>query len=150
MANTKKDIEMENQETVQTLAEGDVLALVEKMVAAALAKREAELAEREAELAAREAQQASAAPASAYTPPANDPWQEKREVFLPYAPKGDEQFVFVSVNGRKYQVPRGRSVTLPLPLYERIQIMQEAEIKTMDYVNSLPTEAYPSEAVRLA
>ncbi|MGN1369216.1 MAG: hypothetical protein ACI4WX_10130 [Aristaeellaceae bacterium] len=100
------------------------------------------------ELEKKEAEKAGSAPAE---PAQSSEWEESREIFLPYATKGEEQFVFVSVNGRKYQVPRGRTVNLPLPLYERIQIMLEAEAKAVKYTESLPNEAFPTnaEAVRV-
>lgn len=128
--------------------------MIDKMVQEALAKRTAELDAREAALAEKVA--AAAAPTqttantSAAVPAKPDPWKEKREIFLPYATKGEEQFILVGVNGRKYQVPRGKNVTLPLPLYERIQIMLEANARTVEYRESLPNEAYPTgEAVRV-
>ena len=73
-----------------------------------------------------------------------DPWTVKRDVFLPYVTKGEEQFVYVSVNGRKWQVPRGKTVSVPLPLYERIQIMLEAQANEVKFRDSLPNEAFPS------
>lgn len=148
----KKDIPMEENLTEQetTSVEDPMQALVEKMVEEALAKRTAELDAREAAIAAREAKvtsQTGEGEANAPVEPViSKAWEEKREIFLPYATKGEEQFIFVAVNGRKYQVPRGRSVSLPLPLYERIKIMQEAESRTVEYRNSLPNEEYPGAA----
>lgn len=107
---------------------------------------EARIAELEAALAANQAAQEEEK-----KNPVKDEWAEQREIFLPYATKGEEQFIFVGVNGKKYQVPRGRSVTLPLPLYERIQIMLEAEANAVKFRESLPNEAFPvnGEAVRV-
>ena len=148
----KKDIPMEENLTEQetTSVEEPMQAMVERLVAEALAKRTAELDAREAAIAAREAKvtgQTGEVKATAPVEPViSKAWEEKREIFLPYATKGEEQFIFVAVNGRKYQVPRGRSVSLPLPLYERIKIMQEAESRTVEYRNSLPNEEYPGAA----
>ena len=145
MSNKKVD-----ETTVETTpATPDMMAMVEKLVQEALAKRTAELDAREAAIKAQE--EAKPAQPAPVNPVISKAWEEKREVFLPYATKGEEQFIFVAVNGRKYQVPRGRSVTVPLPLYERIKIMQEAESRTVEYRNSLPNEAYPgqTEAVRV-
>lgn len=107
---------------------------------------EARIAELEAALAANQAEQEEEK-----KNPVKDEWAEQREIFLPYATKGEEQFIFVGVNGKKYQVPRGRSVTIPLPLYERIQIMLEAEANAVKFRESLPNEAFPvnGEAVRV-
>lgn len=142
----KKDILMEENLTEEEApkAEDQMQELVKKLVADALAERAAELDAREAAIAAKEAEyEEEAAPPE---PVISKAWEEKREIFLPYATKGEEQFIFVAVNGRKYQVPRGRSVSLPLPLYERIKIMQEAESRTVEYRNSLPNEEYPGAA----
>lgn len=75
--------------------------------------------------------------------------ENAREIFLPYATQGEEQFIMVGVNGMKYQVPRGVPVKVPLPLYERIMIMQDAQARTARYRNSLPNEAAPAQAVRV-
>lgn len=110
---------------------------------------EAKIAELEEALAVKQHEAAQQEEKKAE--PVKDAWAEQREIFLPYATKGEEQFVFVAVNGKKYQVPRGRSVTLPLPLYERIQIMLEAEANAVKFRESLPNEAFPTngEAVRV-
>ena len=148
----KKENPVEEIQTVQETApvEDPMQALVEKLVAEALAKRTAELDAREAAIAEQEAKVAGKPEIPKQTAPIvpviSKAWEEKREIFLPYATKGEEQFIFVAVNGRKYQVPRGRSVSLPLPLYERIKIMQEAESRTVEYRNSLPNEEYPGAA----
>lgn len=148
----KKDNNMEEIQEVQETpqAQDPMQAMVEKMVAAALAKRTAELDAREAAIAEKEAkvtdQTGEVKQTTPVVPVISKAWEEKREIFLPYATKGEEQFIFVAVNGRKYQVPRGRSVTIPLPLYERIKIMQEAESRTVEYRNSLPNEEYPGAA----
>lgn len=111
------------------MSDEELSALVEQRVQEELAKRQAEAET----MALQEV-------------PENiiDPWEEKRDVFLPYVTKGEEQFVYVSVNGRKYQVPRGKSVSVPLPLYERIQIMLEAQANEVKFRDSLPNEAFPS------
>ena len=36
-------------------------------------------------------------------------WEEMTEVRLPKAPKTEQNFQFVGVNGRTFQVPRGKS-----------------------------------------
>lgn len=120
--------ETENRQQA-AMSEEELSALVEKRVQEELAKRQAE-----------------AAAAAKMEVPENviDPWEVKRDVFLPYVTKGEEQFVYVSVNGRKYQVPRGKAVSVPLPLYERIQIMLEAQANEVKFRDSLPNEAFPS------
>jgi len=140
-----------DETTVETNTTPDMMAMVEKLVQEALAKRMAELDEREAAIKAQEEELFGSNTPAPEPPVISRAWEEKREIFLPYATKGEEQFIFVAVNGRKYQVPRGRRVTVPLPLYERIKIMQEAESRTVEYRDSLPNEAFPvqTEPVRV-
>lgn len=120
--------ETENRKQA-AMSEEELSALVEQRVQEELAKRQAEA----------EAMALQEVPENII-----DTWEEKRDVFLPYVTKGEEQFVYVSVNGRKYQVPRGKSVSVPLPLYERIQIMLEAQANEVKFRDSLPNEAFPS------
>jgi len=48
-----------------------------------------------------------------------DPWKDMVDVVLPRAPKSEQNFQFVSVNGRRFQVPRsGKPVSVPRPVYE--------------------------------
>ena len=47
-----------------------------------------------------------------------DPWRDMVSVNLPRKERGEQQFQFVAVNGRRYQVPCGQSVMVPRPVYE--------------------------------
>lgn len=67
-------------------------------------------------------------------------WNDIREIRLPRAPKGEPNYVFVGVNGVNKQVPRGQLVKLPYPLYERLQIMLDAQEKQLDYREEIPNE----------
>lgn len=67
-------------------------------------------------------------------------WDDMREIKLPRAPKGEPNYVFVGVNGVNKQVPRGQTVTVPYPIYERLQIMLEAEDSMYDYREEIPNE----------
>lgn len=70
-----------------------------------------------------------------------DPWKQTMPVFIPRAMAGEQKFVMVGVNGRRYQVPRGKQVEVPLPLYERIMIMLEMENKAIAYQEKLRQDA---------
>lgn len=72
-----------------------------------------------------------------------DPWQVKHTIFLPRAMGGEQKHVVVGVNGRQYRVPRGKSVEVPEPLYERLMIMQKNEEAAQRYRESVPNEAAP-------
>lgn len=67
-------------------------------------------------------------------------WDDMREIRLPRAPKGEPNFVFVGVNGVNKQVPRGQTVTVPYPIYERLEIMLAAEEAQYDYREEIPNE----------
>lgn len=48
-----------------------------------------------------------------------DIWTDMVPITLPRAPKGENNFQFVGVNGRTFQVPRtGKPVEVPRPVYE--------------------------------
>ena len=52
-------------------------------------------------------------------PVEQDPWKVMREITLPRHDKNEQNFQFVSVNDRNFQVPRdGRPHKVPLPVYE--------------------------------
>ena len=152
---TKTDTVPELQEEQEqcTVAADPMQAMMEKLLKMQqdMEARFKELEEREAALKARTGETAG----EHKTQPRetdvvlSKAWEEEREVFLPYATQGEEQWVMVAVNGRKYQVPRGMPVKVPLPLYERIMIMQTAQAQVARYRNSLPNEAAPGQVVRV-
>lgn len=48
-------------------------------------------------------------------------FEQKKSILLPRAGGTQQQAQFVCVNGRTYQVPRGRAVEVPLPVYEALE-----------------------------
>ena len=55
-------------------------------------------------------------------PFANDPdYQEMKTVFLPMARAGEQPNAEVRLNGVKWQIPRGKAVDVPRPVYEQFQ-----------------------------
>lgn len=58
---------------------------------------------------------------------AHDPWKEMRTITLPRGQSQEQQFRFVCVNGRSYQVPKGKAVEVPLPIYQCLMESQAAE-----------------------
>lgn len=57
-----------------------------------------------------------------------DEWQDMREIMIPRGAAGEAKSVYVSINSRPaYMVPRGKKVMVPYPVYERLQIMLDAE-----------------------
>ena len=68
-------------------------------------------------------------------------WLEQAEVSLPRAEKGEEAYVYVSINERTFQVPKGRKVNVPLPIKERLDIMLAAQLKAEAFAADLDKEA---------
>lgn len=58
---------------------------------------------------------------------AYDPWKEMRTITMPRGQSQEQQFRFVCVNGRSYQVPKGKAVEVPLPVYQCLLESQAAE-----------------------
>lgn len=57
---------------------------------------------------------------------AYDPWTDMVEITLPRHPKNEQNFQFVAVNDRRFQVPRsGKPVSVPRPVYE---VLRNSEI----------------------
>ena len=129
-----KDTQAQEPEAPQE----DQMAQLEELKAMLEAK-ERELEAREAMMAARENKgtQAPVANNEEQKKPA-DPWKETRTLFVPRGRAGEQQFVYVSINGKGWKVPRGRSVEMPLPVYERLIIMLERDAAAQRYRDSVP------------
>ena len=55
-------------------------------------------------------------------PYANDPaYQDMRTIFLPMARAGEQPNAEIRLNGVKWQIPRGKAVDVPRPVYEQFQ-----------------------------
>jgi hypothetical protein len=55
-----------------------------------------------------------------------NPWADMVEITLPRHPKNEQNFQFVAVNDRRFQVPRsGKPVMVPRPVYEVLMNSQE-------------------------
>lgn len=50
-----------------------------------------------------------------------DPWKTTKEVLLPKAGVNEQKSEFVCVNGRSFQVPRGKRIEVPLPVWEVLE-----------------------------
>lgn len=55
-------------------------------------------------------------------------------VFLPRASETEQQFEFVGVNGKFYQVPRGKSVEVPAEVAEVLRNAQFAETELAERI----------------
>lgn len=55
-----------------------------------------------------------------------DPWKDMVNVRLPRGDRNEQNFQFVSVNDRTFQVPKGKDVEVPRPVYEVLANAQAA------------------------
>lgn len=60
-------------------------------------------------------------PAAAEKKTETDVWAQTREIFLERGQTTEEQSQFACVNGRTFQVPKGKPVQVPLPVYEVLE-----------------------------
>lgn len=137
MAKTMKD------ETGYVNAEAETPAASAEMMEQLRAMQEqlkqqmAELEKGRAELAARGKKK----------PVVSKAWEEMRTVFLPRAMGREQNFYLVGVNGKRYQVPRGKQIEVPLPIYERLMIMLEMEQKAIDARKAVDEKTREAENV---
>ena len=61
------------------------------------------------------------------------PWNDLVPVFLSKALSGEQNFVRVVVNGRPYQIPRGKQQQVPRPVYEVLSRSEGAKLITAAY-----------------
>lgn len=71
-------------------------------------------------------------------------WDDMREITLPRARTGEAKEEFVAVNGRRFQIPKGEPVSVPYPIWERLQIKMQQEREEQDFRDSIPNSAAPS------
>ncbi len=70
----------------------------------------------------------------------NNVWNEMVEVRLPKAPKTEQNFQFVGVNGRTFQVPKGVTVEVPDPVAEVLQNAERAKAEAEEYESGLASD----------
>lgn len=66
-----------------------------------------------------------------------DPWKDMVTVRLPKAAKSEENNQFVGVNGKFYQVPRGRAVQVPRPVYDALADAASMADKADEYARKV-------------
>lgn len=71
---------------------------------------------------------------------AGDPWQTMVTVKLQKAPHGQENFRFVSVNGRNFKIQKGVEVKVPLPVAEVLKNSYEAMDQADEYLEKITSE----------
>lgn len=69
-----------------------------------------------------------------------DPWKDMKEIFIPKAPKGEDNFIIASVNGRIFKVMRGVKVEVPAPIAEVIEHSMEASAAADEFIEKASNE----------
>lgn len=54
-----------------------------------------------------------------------DPWKDMRQVYVPMRSRGEQRTLLVGVNDRSFAVPKGQWCTVPMPVWEVINHMQD-------------------------
>ena len=62
---------------------------------------------------------------------AYDPWQDMRQVFIPKRSRTEQNTLEVGVNDKTFFVPKDQFVDVPMPLWEVVREMLDAQ-KTME------------------
>lgn len=68
-------------------------------------------------------------------------WDIMETIMIPRAPKGDDQTYDININGRQFYVPKGRKVTAPHPVIERIRQIIAFEAAAAEYEEQVSKEA---------
>lgn len=58
-----------------------------------------------------------------------DPMQERVTKYVPKLPANEQQNIYVNINGKGYNIPRGKNVDMPLPVWKIIDRALKAEEK---------------------
>lgn len=66
--------------------------------------------------------------------------QATKSIFLPRASETEQQFEFVCVNGKAYQVPRGKPVEVPLAVAEVLEHAQMQETALFERIRQAQQE----------
>ena len=77
-------------------------------------------------------------------PYANDPaYQDMKTIFLPMARAGEQPNAEVRLNGVKWQIPRGKAVDVPRPVYEQFQRKIRNEASEIKLQNAMMASMSP-------
>ena len=67
-----------------------------------------------------------------------DPWAEEMEIIVPRRPKGEDQFYYVCINDRRFQIPaNGQVQKLPKPVALILKDSIAAEYAADDQVDEI-------------
>ena len=60
-----------------------------------------------------------------------DPWQDMRQIFIPKRSRTEQNTLEVGVNDKTFFIPKDQFVDVPMPLWEVVHAMLDAQ-NTMD------------------
>ena len=60
-----------------------------------------------------------------------DPWQDMRQIFIPKRSRTEQNTLEVGVNDKTFFIPKDQFVDVPMPLWEVVHEMLDAQ-KTME------------------
>ena len=74
-----------------------------------------------------------------------DPWEEMVEIMVPRKPKGEDEFYYVCVNDRRFEVPaNGKKQKMPQPIAEVLMASVEAEYEAQEFADQMSKHAAES------
>lgn len=79
-------------------------------------------------------------PAKATKAAPSSEWAIKKKIRLPRKGANEENFEFVGINGKGFQVPCGKEIEVPLPVYEVLIRQQQYRDALIDVQESIPNE----------
>ena len=65
---------------------------------------------------------------------------ETKKIRLPRKGANDDNFELVGLNGKMWQIPCGKEVEVPMPVYELLMRQQTARDALLDVQESIPNE----------
>lgn len=65
---------------------------------------------------------------------------EMKKIRLPRKGANDDNFELVGLNGKMWQIPCGKEVEVPMPIYELLMRQQTARDALLDVQESIPNE----------
>ena len=75
-------------------------------------------------------------------------WNDMVNIIVPRRPRGEDQFYYICVNDRRFQIPAdGTAQRLPRPVAEILEQSLEAEAAADKFADEIPNKALPDSGV---
>lgn len=80
--------------------------------------------------------------------PKKDSWSEMVNIIVPRRPRGEDQFYYICVNDRRFQIPAdGKMQQLPKPVAEILEQSLAAEAAADKFAEEIPNNTGPDAGV---